>query len=149
MVLFACSMTCCSSSNLISAATGPKISSCSNSDPGCTSPITVGVKKLPPSGCALPPVNSVAPRLMASSEQGLHFAPGVGVDQRANLYIGLAAIAHFQGGDASDEFIAELVVDGAMNIEAAGRRRRFVRRCGTWRSARPRPLYRYRRRQRR
>ena len=29
--------------------------------------------------------------------------PGVGVDQRANLYIGLAAIAHFQGGDASDD----------------------------------------------
>ena len=51
-------------------------------------------------------------------EQGLHFAPGVGVDQRANLYIGLAAIAHFQGGDTGDELIAELVVDGAMNIEA-------------------------------
>ena len=115
MVLFACSMTCCSSS-IHQRPPGENLFLRSSSDPGCTSPITVGVKKLPPSGCALPPVNSVAPRLRASSKQGLHFAPGVGVDQRANLYIGLAAIAHFQGGDASDEFIAELVVDGAMNI---------------------------------
>lgn len=44
--------------------------------------------------------------------------PASALIQQANLYIGLAAIAHFQGGDASDEFIAELVVDGAMNIEA-------------------------------